>query len=175
MQILGNINDAMLDKVYQLQKKRERLIEDTGDFYSVGFSSIRLKALREGNTLFFQSNSPVLPGHIIKHRDLLGCLIAKSVHEEAGRLRVETEFLDGVTSVHTKVIKGVDPLGREHYRVSATGWSSIPFSYSGKQARLPKAFTPDKGDLLLIGGEYFEVKALKFDSDAVVVCTLESF
>lgn len=175
MSITETISDALLDQVYKLQKKRERIIEDAGDFYSVGFTSIRLKALREGSTFFFMPNSPVLPGHLIKHVDSLGCFIAKEVIEEAGRIRVEAEYLNSSTSIHTKTTKAIDPLGKAHYSVQSTGWTCVPFSLSGKKVRLPKHFTPDKGDLLWIGDTYYEVKEIRFEGSAIVELTIEEF
>ena len=175
MSLIDTVNEALLDKVYQLQKKRERIIEETGDFYSIGYASIRLKALREGSTFYFMPNSPVLPGMLIKHTDLLGCYIAKEVIEEAGRIRVEAEYLNNSTSIHTKTTKAVDPLGRVHYSTQPTGWTCVPFSLSGKKARLPRHFTPDRGDLLWIGDTYYEVKDLRFEGLAIVELALEEF
>ena len=167
------ITEAMLDQVHKLQQKRLAEIEENGESVTLLPEQRQIKTVRSGDVWYFSEGTQLAPGQRLSHPED-GQFVALSVEQQAGRIAVVVEPLMDVCCFFSARSTGVDPHGRVLYRLDGTGWNGIPCQFVSFRVILPKAFTPTKGDVLSIDGNYWRVVSIQ-RTNAVAIATVEEF
>lgn len=176
MSIIDTINEKMLDQVYQLQQRRLREIDEHGTFVNIWPNSLAVKSLRTDTCFAFNPDAPIKPGSIIRDgSEFNGTYLVAEITEQAGRISAQTVKFPATCSVFRALTSGVDMLGRAHYRLQATSWRDLPCSpVTNGKVCLPLGYTPEKGDVLLVGSEHWQVLSTR-PAAAYCECSVEEF
>jgi|GEM_PF-2700421 len=174
--LTNHIPDSVLDQVHALQQRRLKEIDEHGTFISLWPSGTAVKSLRDGNNFCFNDAAPIKLGTILRDgSEFSGTYLVTEIQEQAGRISAHTTKFPATCSVFRAITAGVDMLGRAHYRLQATNWQNLPCSpVTNGKVCLPLGYTPEKGDVLLVGSEHWQVLSTK-PAAAFVEVAVEEF
>ncbi len=172
--MLEKLNEKILDEIYKLQIKRQNIIEETGAAITIGPDHIPAKALKEDTTFYFSEGSPVAPGNIIRHPDFIPSFLVLTTEIQAGRIKAETLVLDKCFTLLQKYSKGINQFQQPVYGIKSTNWRNIPSTdIHGNKVKIPKLYTPENGELLLIDGITYEVLSTHAEGPVCVATVRE--
>lgn len=170
--MLDKIEEALLDKAYRLQRKREEQILESGQ--TITIDGRPEKALIENTTFYTHEKTTIAPGSIIRHPDFIACFLVLTTELQAGRLKSETLELTTAFTLMQKYSKGLNQFQQPVYGIKSTSWRNIPCTgIHGNQVRIPKLYTPDNGELLLIGDQTYEVLSTRSEGPVCVATVRE--
>lgn len=178
--MLEKLNEKVLDELYKLQLKRQNQIEENGAAVSLASAQsaystlIPSKSLKEGSTFYFAETSPVEPGDLLRPIDSIPAFLVTSTETQAGRIKCETLELPTTFSLLQKFSKGLNVFQQPVYGIRSTRWNNIPCtSIIGNTVKIPKLYTPEIGELLLVNGQTYEVLSTSIIGSVAVVTVRE--
>lgn len=174
--ISENLPESVLEAVYALQQRRLQQIETEGVAVTLTSRSDcpTLKTIRDGDQWYFAPSSPVKVGSMLRDGSVVnGQFVVTETQEQAGRLAATMQHLPDSVSFFTGESRPAD-FGVNRVSLKATEWRGIPCARNGNKLTLPAAYTPTRGDILLIDGKHFTARSTRHDGPLVEV-TLEPY
>jgi len=167
----------MIKKLFTPKKTlKDRLTSNTTSF-TLDLPWTTFTGIREGEHLITTQEQAPLPGQTFRHIDDRHSSIVVSsgpAPEEENIVISTTQLMPHFVSVVQVFTGGVSLAGKVLYKLRATNWNSLPAQINNLRFKLPKAYQPDRGDLITHNGEYYQIISTAIDGP-FCVCVTEKF